>query len=112
MGDIEARIKTLNTPEYSSVFLKASNGNLLTVVGVAGRGMLVFMSGAQGHHYVLAPLGNRKGKVTIVIGFQPGEYPNRILVDLGTALKVAHSFFLTGQRDQSVECTQDDATIE
>jgi hypothetical protein len=111
-ADVEARIRALDTPEYSMVVLRAVNEDTLTVAGDAEHGMLVFVSDPRGHHYVLAPPDRRKGKKEIVIGFQPGGYANRILVDVDTAFKVARSFFQTGRADESVEWTQDDSPLE
>jgi hypothetical protein len=110
--DIETHIKALDTPKFSSVFLRASNDDVLTVAGDLAHGFLVFVSDKQGHHYVLASPSSRKGKVTIVIGFQPGEYAKRILVDIDTALKVSRTFYATGERDESVDWTEDYASIE
>jgi hypothetical protein len=111
-ADIETRIRVLNTPEFSSVFLRAKNTDLLTVAGDPGHGFLVFVSDNQNHHYVLASPSDRKGAVNIVIGFQPGEYSKRVLVDMHTALQVAHVFFETGCRDQNVSWTEDYASVE
>jgi hypothetical protein len=110
--DIEARIKSLDTPEFSCVFLRATNHDVLTVAGDPEHGFLVFVSDNQRHYYVLAPSHDRKGKVNIVIGFQPGEYSNRVLVDIETALTIAHVFFETGCRDESVSWTEDYASVE
>ena len=110
--EIEHRIKALDTPEHSTVFLKGTNGDLLTMAGDQAHGMLVFLSTENGHEYVLAPPGNRNGRATIVIGFQPGDYAKRILVDIDTALKVARKFFQTGRREDSVEWTRDDTAVE
>lgn len=93
-SDIEKRIRALITPEYSSVFLQASNGNLLTVAGDVQHGFLTYLTDHLGdHHYVMVPPNKRRGKTSITIGFQPGDYANRILVSIETALAVAHIFF-------------------
>lgn len=61
---------------------------------------------------MLAPKERRKGIENIVIGFQPGDYPKRILVDDQTALAVTRIFFKTGSRDVCVDWTEDDSTVE
>ena len=48
-SDVEARIRALNKPEYSGVFLKAMNGTLLTVAGDEKHGFLVFTSDQCGY---------------------------------------------------------------
>jgi hypothetical protein len=104
---IEERIRGLNTPENSIVILAAANGKQLTVAGDQHHGFLVYLSCQEDHRYVVADTQNIKGKVTMVIGFQPGEYASRILVNLETVLRVASTFFRTGDGDETVHWTRD-----
>jgi hypothetical protein len=104
---VKRRIENLNTPENSMVILFARAGKELTVAGDMAHGFVVYISENDDHKYVLAPPERRKGKEIIVIGFQPGEYARRILVDRETAISVAEAFFRSGQADGRVEWTED-----
>jgi hypothetical protein len=95
--DVETAITRLAAVESGSVFLKAANGSTLSIGGDRGRGYLVFLSDATGHRYLQAPGSGRKGVVSLVIGFQPAEYPRRIVVDLNASLKAARAYFESGR---------------
>jgi hypothetical protein len=110
--EIEDRIRSLKTPEYSCVFLLAVTGTSLTIGGDQEHGYLVFLSKDDQFFYVMAPADSRKGIQRIVIGFQPGDYPCRILVPLSTAIQVARTFFLSADRDASFEWTNDDKSVD
>ena len=109
---IEDRIKALNPPEHSCVFISANNGTSLTIGGEPKQGFIVFFSQDDKHSYVMAPVGSRAGTQNLVIGYQPGDYPRRILVSLATAIQVARTYFLKAERDECFEWTYDDQSID
>jgi hypothetical protein len=111
-NDVEQQISALGTKESGSVFLNASNGSVLSVGGSPNKGFLAFISCNDEYRYLLAPPEKRKGAEEIIIGFQPGEYPRRIIVDLDACIKVAHHFFKTGLADNTMEWTSDSTTVE
>jgi hypothetical protein len=94
--DIEAQISLLEKTESGSVFLKAANGSTLSIGGDRGRGYLVFLSDEKGCRYLQPPISMRKGIINLTIGFQPADYPRRIIVDLNASLKAARVYFETG----------------
>jgi hypothetical protein len=109
---IDERIRSLEASQSGSVFLKAANGSVLSIGGDHKTGLLVFISDKDEHRYLLASPGERKGTAMLTIGFQPGEYPRRIVVKLSSALRVAQAFFNTGRLDDTVEWTLDAKTVE
>lgn len=110
--DVQTRIKRLESAESGSVFLKAKNGSTLSIGGDRGRGYLVFYSDETGHRY-LQPLAlHRKGVVSLAIGFQPAEYPRRIVVDLDASLKTAYMYFQAGRIQAGEEWTIDSKTVD
>ena len=111
-NDVDTRIRVLGTDRSGSVFLHAANGSTLSIGGDRGSGYIAFISRDDVHRYLLAPPTERKGIASLVIGFQPAEYPRRIVVDLDASLKVAFTFFGTGRADESEEWTSDYKTIE
>jgi len=110
--DIEIQIRRLETVQSGSVFLRAANGSTLSIGGDRGKGYLVFVSNTEGHHYLQAPRSKRKGIQNLVIGFQPAEYPCRIIVDLDAALKAARVYFDTGRVEDNEDWTSDANSIE
>src|SRR5262245_40956098 len=79
---IVERIRSLDASILGSVFLKAANGSVLSIGGDRENGFIVFISRNDQHRYLLAPPYDRKGTVNLIVGFQPGEYPKRIAVNL------------------------------
>ncbi|QQO22061.1 hypothetical protein JJB98_20045 [Bradyrhizobium diazoefficiens] len=110
--DIETQIRRLETVRSGSVFLNARNGSVLSIGGEQGKGYLVFISNTEGYKYLQAPQSRRKGVKNLVIGFQPAEYPCRIIVDLDAALKVARMYFDTGRVEENEDWTSDSNSIE
>jgi hypothetical protein len=110
--DVEARIRLLETTESGSVFLKAANGSALSIGGDRGKGYLVFLSDGTGHRYLQPPSSRRKGVASLVMGFQPADYPNRIVVDLDASLKAARIYFETGRILAGEDWTVDSKTVE
>jgi hypothetical protein len=100
----------LETAESGSVFLKAANGSTLAVVGDQGKGYIVYIEDANGFRTLKAPHSKSKGRVSLVIGFQPAEYPRRIVVDLDAALKATRTYFGTGRIEDSEDWTSDNIT--
>jgi hypothetical protein len=109
---VEAQIRHLETAESGSVFLKAADGSTLSIGGDQGEGYLVFVSDEKGHRYLQAPHSKRWGFTTMAIGFQPAEYPNRIIVDLCAALEAARLYFDIGCIGESEDWTPDGKSIE
>lgn len=110
--NVQARINQLRTSESGSVFLKAANGSTLSIGGDRGRGYLVFYSDETGHRYLQPPPSERKGVIRLVIGFQPAEYPRRIVVDLDASLKAAYTYFQIGRIQAHDDWTVDSKTVE
>lgn len=110
--NVQARINSLETSESGSVFLKAANGSTLSIGGDRGRGYLVFCSDETGHRYLQPPPSKRQGAVGLVVGFQPAEYPRRIIVDLAASLKAAYVYFQTGHIQAGEDWTVDSKTVE
>ena len=54
----------------------------------------------------------RKGVASLVIGFQPAEYPRRIIVDLDTSVSAALMYFQTGRVAAAEDWTVDYKTVE
>jgi hypothetical protein len=111
-GVVKSQIDALETVESGSVFLTAANGSTLSIGGDRGRGYLVFVTDARGHRYLQSPHSQRTGTVNLVIGFQPADYPRRIVVDLNTALRVAREYFDIGRIEDSEDWTFDGRTVE
>jgi hypothetical protein len=111
-SEVESQINFLARAHSGSVFLRAANGSTLSIGGDRGNGYVVFISCHETHQILLAPASERRGVVSLVIGFQPGEYPRRIVVDLDASLKVALAFFNTSRADESEEWTTDGKTVE
>jgi hypothetical protein len=107
--DVETRIQSLAVDKSASVFLRAANGRTMSVGGDQGKGYIVGISHNDAHQNLLAPISRRAGTVSLVIGFQPSDYPCRIVVELNAALKVARAFFNTGRADESEEWSGNDA---
>lgn len=110
-ADVEAQIRHLETAESGSVFLKAANGSTLSIGSDQGIGYIVFVSDGDDYRYLKAPDSKRKGVVKLVLGFQPAEYPRRIVVDLDAALKAARAYFDSGRIDGE-DWTSDAETVE
>lgn len=110
--DVETQIRRLETVRSGSVFLNARNGSVLSIGGEPGKGYLVFISNIEGYKYLQAPQSQRKGVKNLVIGFQPAEYPCRIIVDLDAALKAARMYFDTGRVEENVDWTSDSSSVE
>ncbi|WP_409334040.1 Imm1 family immunity protein [Bradyrhizobium sp. cir1] len=110
--DVEDKIRRLETVQSGSVFLSARNGSVLSIGGERDKGYLVFISNTEESKYLQAPPSRRKGAQNLVIGFQPGEYPCRIIVDLDVALKVARMYFDTGRVADNGDWTSDCNSIE
>jgi hypothetical protein len=111
-NDVEARINMLRTVDSGSVFLKDTNGSWLSIGGEYKNGFVVFISCDRGESYVLAPPQKRKGIVSVIVGFQLGDYPKRIIVDLDTCIQVARSYFLTGEANKNYDWASDGTTVE
>ena len=110
--DVEAQISHLETAESGSVFLKAANGSTLAIVGDEGKDYIVYVEDANGFRTLKAPHAKRKGVINLVIGFQPAEYPRRIVVDLNAVLKAARAYFDTGRIEDSEDWTSDHSIVE
>jgi hypothetical protein len=112
-SQIEERVRSLDALNLGSVFLKAANESVLSIGGDHKNGFVVFISREDQHRYLVAPPDERKGTVRLIVGFQPGDYPRRIVVSLGPALQAANTFFNKGQADEeTAEWTSDSKTIE
>lgn len=110
--NVQARINSLETSESGSVFLKAANGSTLSIGGDRGRGYLVTCLDETGHLYLQPPPSKRQGVVSLVLGFQPAEYPRRIIVDLAASLKAAYVYFQSGHIQVGEDWTADSKTVE
>ncbi len=106
---VETHVRSLAEATSGGVFLHAANGSTLSVGGDRGNGYIVTISHNDTHRTLLASPSRREGTVNLVIGFQPADFPCRIVVDLNAALKVALTFFKTGRADDTEEWTGDDA---
>jgi hypothetical protein len=106
-SDVELQIRHLETAQSGSVFLKAANESTLSVAGDQGKGYIVFVEDANGCRTLKAAPTKRKGAINLVIGFQPAEYPCRIVVDLDAALKAARAYFDTGRIEDSEDRASD-----
>jgi hypothetical protein len=110
--EVEAHIRQLETAESGSVFLNAANGSTLSIGGDRGNGYIVFASDKNVDRYLQASNLSRKGTCELVIGFQPGEYPRRIIVDLPATLSAARRYFDQGHIEETDGWTVDGKTVE
>ena len=111
-AEVEYQIKRLPTLESGAVFLKTANGNLLSIGGDQGKGFLVFVEDGMGIRYLQPPSSERKGIVQMVVGFQPGEFPRRTIVDLEASISAAHVFFHKGRIEAGADWTTDGRSVE
>lgn len=111
-NEVEARVRQLESTQSGSVFLKASNGSTLSIGGDCGKGYIVFVSDKDGDRYLQAPALDRKGTLELVMGFQPSEYPRRIIVDLRATLEAARRYFDQGRMGEDGDWTSDGKTVE
>jgi hypothetical protein len=110
--DVESRVQSLRCAASGAVFLKAANGSTLSIASDRGNGYLVFISDQRGERYLQAPPFERKGVASMVLGFQPGEYPRRIIVNLDAAFEAAREYFKTGRIEDNDNWTSDGTTVE
>jgi hypothetical protein len=75
----------------------------MSIGGDRGNGYIVVISHNDNHRSLLAPPSQREGIVSLVIGFQPADFPRKIVVDLNVSLKVALAFCETGRADETEE---------
>jgi hypothetical protein len=110
--DVEHRIRIMSSQDPGSLFLNAANGTTLSIGGEPDKGFVVFVSRDDENYYLLTAPERRKGKVTLIVGFQPGEYARRIVVNIDEAIDAAHTFFETGRRGDHSSWTVDYKTVE
>ena len=113
LDNVESLINSLTASDPGTVVLTVANRNVLTVIGDSEQGFVVRISSATATKqlYALAAPDKQSGTAVLTIGSQREEYPRRILVDRGTALRAARGFYQRGLADEGVNWTADIKSI-
>ncbi len=95
---IRAEIRRLDQAAHSSVILSAGEEEHLCVGGGSGQ-YLVYFTPDNLRFWNLINRGSTRGKTTITVGGQEGEYAGRQLVSLQQAIAAAVTYARLGQMD-------------
>lgn len=105
-GVVAELIRSLDGQDRTHVSLGDPDAHLVCG-GSADRGLVLY-AGLDGEiHQLLSTTPTRhRGSVDVVAAGQPGAYPARFVVDLGTALKAARAFVEDVGLESSVDWEQ------
>jgi hypothetical protein len=99
---LEARLEWLAEGGEKSLFLTANNDDELMIGGDVELGFVACLWDGS-NRCLLAPPHERDGKVELVLGFQPVEFPRKVVVRLPACVTAARTFFQLGEADPTVE---------
>ncbi len=105
--EVERALIQLKKVKSGSVFLISDTGSTFSVGGEYDVGLIVFISDDHEERYLLAPRNRWKGTTSLIVGFQPAEYSNRIIVQFSVAARAAKMFYKTGLPDSGAEWALD-----
>src|ERR1700754_2508612 len=94
--EVESAIRALNARNRNDVYLQSADSNTETYLCIGGGAGKYIASGAVNNErfptWVL-PEEPAEPTVKVVVGGQPGDYPNNWILDLDSSLRAARSFF-------------------
>jgi hypothetical protein len=104
---IEKAVESLDGQIRTLVMLNATEPSHMAIGGGGKNGLCVVYASFDGKRFFRATRENAASTPVIVrAGGQDGEYPQRLTVDRGTALRGARTFAESGQLDPSIIWTE------